>query len=102
MFTGKDARTRTKAVPREKGGGPRRGGERGPRARSGPGGGGRLRPYIKAYSRRAPESTTGRPQCSFQPKKLKHIRSAREQCYPKIVTHWYDLPPAETRYVDGL
>src|SRR5260370_6631376 len=34
---------------RAKGGGPRRGGERGPRARSGPGGGGRLRPFRETY-----------------------------------------------------
>src|SRR5581483_8283067 len=42
----------------EKGGGRRRGGERRPRARSGPGGGGRLRPYGEHICKVPPYATT--------------------------------------------
>src|SRR5579859_3135961 len=42
----------------KKGGGRRRGGERRPRARSGPGGGGRLRPYSELIHKVPPYATT--------------------------------------------
>jgi hypothetical protein len=72
-------------VPR-KGGGRRRGGERRPRARSGPGGGGRLRPYRKLIRKVPSYATTGTgfpaaggvsatgARCSVSPKELQHMR----------------------------
>jgi hypothetical protein len=80
-----------------KGGGPRRGGERGPRARSGPGGGGRLRPYRKAYPHGTWYATTGVrfdtggvspqvPSCSVSPIELQHMPQGLRRVYRQIAT----------------
>ena len=87
--TGRGVRVRS----RRKGGGRRRGGERRPRARSGPGGGGRLRPYRKLIRKVPSYATTssGFPatggvsatgtRCSVSPIELQHMRKGLRRVY---------------------
>src|SRR6266704_1312503 len=82
----------------EKGGGRRRGGERRPRARSGPGGGGRLRPYRKLNRKVPPYATTsvGFPtaggvsatgtRCSVSPIELQHMRMGLRRSIANLLT----------------